>query len=185
MAMYTDEEFFEVLNKLIDLQLADIEKSLSAEADVLCLVGCMNLIEFLGGIRNGKLGKKGAAENRFKEGVRLLGDRWTNENLMGENTMWNLRNALVHQYIPEATESDIGIFHILGSHTIRFIDYHAIRPPHFKTGGRIPKSTQIWIEKLINDLKDSREKLIHELTENDDIRNKLIMTLWWLPKLQE
>ena len=60
MAMYSDEEFFKVLNKLIDIQLNDIEKSFSAETDILCVIGCMNLIEFMGGIRNGKLGQKGS-----------------------------------------------------------------------------------------------------------------------------
>jgi len=180
--MYTDEEFYEALNKLIELQLADIDRSLSAGADVLCLVGCMNLIEFLGGVRNGKLGKRGGAESRFKEGVRLLGGKWSSKNSLGEDTMWTLRNALVHQYIPAATENDIGVFHVQGSRWIAFVDDHAIRPPHFKTEGRIPISTQIRVIRLINDLKSAREKLITELRNNDDLRNKMIKILWWLPK---
>jgi hypothetical protein len=77
--MYTDEEFFEKLNSLINRQLNDLEKALRAEADVLCLVGCCNLIEFIGGIWNGKLGKPRYMKPRFIDGVKLLGGTWSGE----------------------------------------------------------------------------------------------------------
>jgi hypothetical protein len=145
----------------------------------------MNLIEFLGGVRSGKIWGRGITEKRFKDGVQLLGERYSNEKLMGADTMWNLRNALIHQYIPEAIKNNIGLFHILGKRTLRFIDQHAIRPPHFKTGGQIPKSTQIWTEHLINELQDAYEKLVGEIKQNHDLRKSLRMPLWWLPRLQD
>ena len=77
--MYSDEDFFKELDKLLDLQLNDLELALGAGADILCLVGCFNLIEFIGGILNGKLGERGHAECRFKEGVKLLDEKWSGE----------------------------------------------------------------------------------------------------------
>jgi len=67
-------DFFENLNHILDFQINDLRHGLElAKANFLVVVGCMNTIEFLGGLRNGELGMKGKSESRFKEGVRLLG----------------------------------------------------------------------------------------------------------------
>lgn len=113
----------------------------------------------------------------------LLGERYTNENLMGADTIWKLRNALVHQYIPEATKSNIGIFLLWGSKFRQFIDDHAISPPHYKTGGKIPRATQIITEFLIADLLKAQKKLVEDLENNEDLRKKLRMTFWWIPRV--
>ena len=80
--MYTDEEFYNELNRLIDLQLNEIKISYESGADVLTLVGCMNLIEFIGGVYTGKIGEKGFAEKRFKQGIALLGERYADKTLV-------------------------------------------------------------------------------------------------------
>lgn len=182
--MYDDEEFFRELNRLLDLQLNDIKRSFEAGADVLCLVGCMNFIEFLGGIRTAKIGERGFAETRFKKGVELLSERYTRKSL-GADTLWNIRNALVHQYIPEARDNNIGIFLLIGKKFRAFTDEHAITSPHFKTGGKIPSQTQIVTEFLIADLEKARTQLIEELENDDTLRRKFRMDLWWMPKVKE
>ncbi len=68
---------------IMEFQLNDLRKaSVDAKTNFLVAVGCMNTIEFLGGIRSELLGKEnkdlndqvagGVVEFRFKEGVRLL-----------------------------------------------------------------------------------------------------------------
>lgn len=182
--MFTDEELFTELNRLLDLQIGDIKKAYDAGADVLCLVGCMNLIEFMGGIRTGKIGSSGNAERRFRKGVELLSERH-NGKYLGASTLWNLRCGLVHQFIPEDRDNNIGIFLLWGKKFRMFDDEHALRPPHFKTGGKIPFETSIITQFLIEDLEKAREMLVDEIRQNDGLRNKLCMTLWWMPRVKE
>lgn len=89
------------LDHILEFQLNDLRKgSILATANFLVAVGCcMNTIEFLGGVRNGKLGKRSnhIVESRFKEGVRLLEGEYTT---FGEDNTYNLRNGLTHQYVP-------------------------------------------------------------------------------------
>jgi len=183
--MYTDEEFYNELNRLIDLQLNEIKISYESGADVLTLVGCMNLIEFIGGVYTGKIGEKGFAEKRFKQGIALLGERYADKTLSNAKIMWSLRNALVHQYIPEDNENNVGIFNLWGKKFWSFGDEHMLKPPHYKTGGKIPFATDIHTDFLIADLVKAKEKLIKEVKENEKLRNKMKLTFWWMPKVNE
>jgi hypothetical protein len=118
--MLSKPDFFDYLQHILDFQMNDLRRSLElAKANFLVAVGCMNTIEFLGGLRNGELGMKGKAESRFKEGVRLLGGdigvRLVLYDTSGskselplpemvsadEEVMWSLRCGLTHQYLPK------------------------------------------------------------------------------------
>jgi len=182
--MYTDEELYRELNRLLDLQFGDIKKAFNAGADVLCLVGCMNLIEFLGGIRTNKIGISGKAEQRFKQGVELLGEKYARKSLNAD-MLWNLRCGLVHQYVPEVIENNVGVFLLWGKKFRLFFDEHTTRPPHFKTGGKIPVQTQIIVDFFIGDLINARDKLMEEIRSNAVLRGKLCLTLWWMPRVKE
>ncbi len=116
----SEPAFFARLQHILDLQINDLRRSLElAKANFLVAVGCMNTIEFLGGLRNGELGMKGKSKSRFKEGVRLLGKN-TGVRLVlydtsgsssklplpkivptDEDIMWLLRCGLTHQYLPK------------------------------------------------------------------------------------
>ena len=86
------------LDHILNFQLSDLRKGLIlATANFLVAIGCMNTIEFLGGVRNGKLGQNGTVNCRFKEGVALLGGEYTT---FGKDNMYKLRNGLTHQYLP-------------------------------------------------------------------------------------
>jgi len=121
--MLSKPDFFDYLQHILEFQMNDLKRSLElAKANCLVAVGCMNTIEFLGGLRNGELGMKGKAESRFKEGVRLLGEnigvRHVLYNTSGpkpelllpeivsvnEDVMWSLRNGLTHQYLPKVRQ---------------------------------------------------------------------------------
>ena len=113
-------DFLEYLKHILDFQINDLRRGLElAKANFLVALGCMNTIEFLGGLRNGELGIKGKSESRFKEGVRLLGEnigvRLVSYTTTGpgselplpeilsvdEDDMWLLRCGLTHQYLPK------------------------------------------------------------------------------------
>ncbi len=107
----SNPNFFENLNHILDFQINDLRRSLElAKANFLVAVGCMNTIEFLGGLRNGELGMKGKSEFRFKEGVRLLGENYGVRFLFpkmvpaDEDVMWALRCGLTHQYLPRVKQ---------------------------------------------------------------------------------
>ena len=116
----SESDFFAHLQHILDFQINDLRRSLElAKTNFLVAVGCMNTIEFLGGLRNGELGMKGKSKSRFKEGVRLLGEN-TGVRLVlydtsglsselplpkivpaDEDVMWSLRCGLTHQYLPK------------------------------------------------------------------------------------
>ena len=57
----------QVLDHIVEFQLNDLRKASDlAKANFLVATGCMNTIEFLGGVRNGLLGKPRNVERRFK-----------------------------------------------------------------------------------------------------------------------
>ena len=113
-------DFFEYLNRVLAFQINDLKRGMElAKANFLVAVGCMNTIEFLGGLRNGELGMRGKSESRFREGIRLLGEN-TGVRLVlydtsgssselplpeivpaDEDVMWSLRCGLTHQYLPK------------------------------------------------------------------------------------
>ena len=95
----TNKDVLSKLDHIVEFQLSDLLKASNlAKANFLVAMGCMNTIEFLGGVKNGLLGKPGNVERRFKEGVRLLGEGYTSAHV-GEDTMYALRNGLTHQYV--------------------------------------------------------------------------------------
>ena len=94
-----DNGVLRMLDHIVGFQLNDLHKASDlAKANFLVAMGCMNTIEFLGGVRNGLLGKPGNVERRFKEGVRLLNQAYTS-SYVGEDAMYALRNGLTHQYV--------------------------------------------------------------------------------------
>jgi len=121
--MLSKPDFFDYLQHILDFQMNDLRRSLElAKANFLVAVGCMNTIEFLGGLRNGELGLEHKVESRFKEGVRLLGEN-TGVGLVlydtsgssselplpeivpvDEDVMWSLRCGLTHQYLPKVRQ---------------------------------------------------------------------------------
>lgn len=95
------DKFLERLDHIVEFQLNDLRKaSILATANFLVAIGGMNTIEFLGGVRNGELGKMGKVQSRFEEGVRLLKLVNTEYATAGENRIYALRNGLTHQYVP-------------------------------------------------------------------------------------
>lgn len=107
--MDTDKAFFEKLNIILSQQIDDIRRAREAHADMLCLVGCLNMIEFLGGLMNGKLGvsSPGVVRERFIAGCKLLSDDWKrgifskSRIIFNDADMWDLRNTLTHQFTPK------------------------------------------------------------------------------------
>jgi len=93
--MMDDNSFFAKLDHILQLQLGDLKRSHSARAHFLVILGCMHAVEFLGGVRIGKLGLPRNVKSRFVEGVRLLGGTYED---FGEERMWQLRNSLTHEY---------------------------------------------------------------------------------------
>ena len=86
---------------IMEFQLNDLRKvSMDVGANFLVAIGCMNTVEFLGGIESELLGKKeGKAGDRFKAGVRLLSGEYVNPPICDEDMMYELRNGLTHQYL--------------------------------------------------------------------------------------
>jgi len=83
-----------------EFQIKDLVRALwNAEANFLVAIGCMNVIEFLGGIDNELLGRPGKVCERFKNGVRLLGGEYDNSPICDEDILYELRNGLTHQYL--------------------------------------------------------------------------------------
>ena len=97
----TPEDVLPYLDHVImEFQLNDLRKaSIDAKANFLVAVGCMNAIEFLGGIDNELLGKKNKVRERFRDGIRLLQGEYVNPPTCDEDIMYELRNGLTHQYL--------------------------------------------------------------------------------------
>jgi len=191
MSCVEDKIFFGYLNKILDRQFADLYKSLKAKADILCLVGCMHLIEFLGGIRNGKLGERDKPKCRFHDGINLLGGIGAEESGselyvksgksvtvgLGKKVMWTLRNALVHEYT--AKLPGYGILILSGSGFTYMTNPEALRPSSISALGEIK------IGKLLCDLKYAREKLIMELKNDRAMKCKAKEQLLKLAKFKD
>ena len=83
-----------------EFQIRDLVRAAwDAKANFLVAVGCMNTIEFLGGIDNELLGETGKVWDRFRDGVRLLQGEYINPPTCDEEIMYELRNGLTHQYL--------------------------------------------------------------------------------------
>ena len=222
--MFSDEDFFKELNMLLDRQLRDLELVLGVGADLLCLAGCCNLIEFIGGVWNGKLGERGASRPRFNDGVKLLGEKWSSEvtngqrrvnevpiqgrtfkgdfiveeqkhpgmttttttawgtQKFGEEALWTLRNALIHQYVARSEDETRSFLMIAieGSKVTWITDSKTLQSGVGKTIHLLP----INIRELIEAIKVARQKLINELESNDDKRGTANECLFKLPRIK-
>ncbi len=176
--MYEEEVFFEVLKKIIDQQLTDIEKSFKAGVDLLCLVGCMNLFEFLGGIRNGTLGQRYGARDRFNSGIDLVRDN------LPEFDLWVLRNALTHQYIPKIDRFPwIMIRH--SKNTRLFLEtedttVNILSLVRLAQQDVLPLI--VAVESIIQMVKSANDELMKELGEDEGMRTTANRILFSLPK---
>ena len=75
----------EELDRLVNRQITELWSMIcDIKANMSVAALCMNLIEFLGGISNGELGKEGKVKSRFHEGVKLLGNKYTIVVLIGK-----------------------------------------------------------------------------------------------------
>jgi hypothetical protein len=113
----SNSEFFKKLDHLLNIQIDDLRTALaSMNAPFLVACGCMNTIEFLGGILDGKLGEKNQAKTRFFDGIDLLGQelgiRRFDFRSITKNTLWQLRNALTHEYVPKVDEIGWIMIHV-------------------------------------------------------------------------
>ena len=103
--MFTDisaDNVLEYLDRILSAQIIDLKHTsiVAPKALMLVTIGCMNSIEYLGGIDNGLLGEKNKAGNRFKNGIRLLNGENMDNPSYENQLMWDLRNGMTHQYIP-------------------------------------------------------------------------------------
>jgi hypothetical protein len=59
-----------------------------------------------------------------------------------------------------------------------------LKPPHYKTGGKIPFATSIITDFLLANLVKAKERLLKEVNNNEELRNKLKLTFWWMPEVR-
>jgi hypothetical protein len=184
--MYPKLDFFPYLKYIFELQINDL-KSCEKLASFLVAVGCMNVIEFLGGIRSGELGKQGKVECRFKEGVRLLGsdngvrclDRLTKP--VDEQTMWQLRNGLTHQYLPKVkliatiivSSGDTGTRNNVVGKIKRTNKHVGIKSPILSVN----------VIKLVRAIEQGQENLLKELRADSATKLRAEKVLFQLPEL--
>ena len=166
------DKVLERLDHMMEFQLNDLRKaSILATANFLVAVGCMNTIEFLGGVSNGLLGQFGKVESRFKEGVRLLGLINAEYASFGENRMYALRNGLTHQYVPG----------LKGFNSIIITnDWSAIKAIHVSDAGR---TLRLNVARLGVDLGVAWGLLRSELLRNKRKRGRAASALRRLPQL--
>ena len=156
---------------ILEFQLNDLRKaSMDAEANFLVAIGCMNAIEFLGGIDTELLGQEGNVGDRFMAGIRLLSGEYINPPTCNENIMYELRNGLTHQYL-------VSIKNIL-SITIKghWQEEQAI----FNDG----MSFTLNVAQLIKDLGIAWVKLRMSLEADKDKRERIVNILNSLPLLR-
>lgn len=181
--MYNDKIFFHNLNRLFDAQFRDLNKALNANADLLCFSGCMNLVEFMGGISNGKIGANHSfARARFKEGIKILGPWWG--CTIGENVMWDLRCASIHQYVIETVNTKL--FCHIGINDKIFLDAEKSPDGLLSTTSEDTRRRMgINIRNLVEALEGARIRLIKDLEIHKDKRDKANEALYALPVLFE
>ena len=188
-SMYPKRDFFGQLNHILDFQINDLKRSLQlAKANFLVAQGCMNTIEFLGGIRNGELGMKRKVESRFREGISLLGNRNGVRLLSdltraaGADVMWALRCGLTHQYLPNVDTIN-GIF--IGAGDAPGSKYDTVGEIERAEGRVGVKGPLILVDTiaLFRAIEAGRKKLIDELEADDTKRVRAEKALFRLPEL--
>jgi hypothetical protein len=183
--MYTDESFFKQLKIILDQQSDDIFKTWNVHADMLCLVGCMNMIEFIGGVLNGKLGLEHKAKCRFQAGFELFSDDWKrgifskSRIIFDKDDMWELRCSLTHEHTPKALKYQAVI--LIGTEhreTIWYDKDQSIGTPDERSIVSLP------VEGLMIELAYTRKKLISLLEQDKSIREKANEALSRLPMFE-
>ena len=177
--MKIERGFLTELEYILEFHLEGLEAT-SAKFELLCLIGCMNMIEFIGGIHSGKLGLRGEEAIRFKEGVRFLGGIYFDSKILGENRMWELRCAITHQYIPAICDFEI----------IKVGKVHSIGQPDKKPEEVLTNIKdknrfllEIKLDKFVSDLEEASLRLIKKLKEDKamrDVAEKQFNTLPWI-----
>ena len=180
-------DFFENLKHILDFQINDLRHCLElAKANFLVAVGCMNTIEFLGGLRNGELGMKGKSESRFKEGVRLLGENYGVRFLFpkmvpsDEDVMWTLRCGLTHQYLPRVKQ--VGFIFIGAGNVDPYRPFGIIERQNGIS--RIePPLLMVDVASLIEAIERGYETLIAELKADEQKKTRAEKALSLVPEL--
>ncbi len=177
--MKIERGFFIELEDILEFHFEGLG-AISAKFELLCLIGCMNMIEFIGGIHSGKLGIRGEEAPRFKAGIRFLGGIYSDSKILGENRMWELRCAITHQYIPAICDIEIikvGKVHCVG---------HPDKKPkevltNIKDKNRF--LLEIKLDKFVSDLEEASLRLIKKLKEDRamrDVAEKQFNSLPWI-----
>ena len=191
-SIYPKRSFFDNLNHVLDFQINDLKRALiDAKANFLVAQGCMNTIEFLGGIQNGNLGRlePGYARARFEEGLSLLsGENGVRllSNLtepVDTATMWKLRCGLTHQYLPKLA-TITGIF--IGVGTTPGVKYDVvgeIARDEKHVGIKKGLLLMVDLAALIRAIEEGRKKLLEELKSDKIKRLKAEKALSRLPEL--
>jgi hypothetical protein len=190
-------DFFDYLDRVVGFQINDLQLGMEiAKANFLVAVGCMNTIEFLGGLRNGELGMKGKSESRFKEGVRLLGEnlgvRLVHFTINGteisipeiiqvdDNTMWALRCGLTHQYLPKVKQ--VGFVFIGAGKVDPYRPFSIIERE--KGVSRIePCMIIVDVASLIEAIKSGYHTLVDELKADEGKKERAEKALTLVPEL--
>jgi hypothetical protein len=180
-------DFFENLNHILNFQINDLRRGLElAKANFLVAVGCMNTIEFLGGLRNGELGMKGKSESRFKEGVRLLGENYGVRFLFPEmvpaddDVMWALRCGLTHQYLPRVKR--VGFIFIGAGKVEPYRPFGIIEREN--SISRIePPLLMVDVASLIEAIERGYKTLITELKSDEQKKSRAEKALSLIPEL--
>ena len=160
----------EKLDYIVGFQLSELrEASNFAKSNFLVATGCMNTVEFLGGVRNGMLGKRGNVELRFKEGIRLLGQGYVS-SLVGEDAMYALRNGLTHQYVAELQE---------------YPQIYVINKDSYPSITIIGSATIVLnVAGIVRDLEDAWNRLRQELEQDPQMLELARQSLERLPELK-
>lgn len=176
------------LNKIMDFQINDLKKSMiMAKANFLVAVGCMNTIEFLGGLHTGSLVmnnksikkinrqfKGGVVGYRFRSGIKFLDDEYTNifrDRNKSIELMWELRNSLVHQYLPS-------------------VSHEKIKELYIKVDTQDDKAVKLWhsrlylnVFKLVVDIFSAWIRLLKLIEQDDTMLKNAKIVLSRLPEL--
>ena len=167
------DDILEYLDHIMGSQLNDLKKAATrAQANFLVAMGCMNTIEFLGGISNELLGKKGKVCHRFRDGVRLLQGEYINPPTCDEEIMWELRNGLTHQYVASIEKAYI-------RHILVVIDWQAEQAIF-----RDVDEFTLNVAQLIRDLEMAWGKLRVTIEDDKDKLSRITKLFNSLPILQ-
>jgi hypothetical protein len=155
----------------MDFQLNDLRKaSVLATANFLVAIGCVNTIEFLGGVRTSQLGVEGQVKCRFKAGVGLLKKVNGEYRNLTEDQLYALRNGLTHQYLPEVKPFE--------NITIKN-DWNSDKAITIQGNELV-----LNVARLVRDLGIAWGRLRAELEKDQEMRKRVQKALDKLPKLR-